>query len=70
MDVTSDVEYKFDDKAGDLAKANFEDGKLIVEGLAKGDYTTVLTVTYKKASEFDGTTVYETFEIPLTVQAK
>ena len=70
LDVTNDVTYKFDDKAGDLAKANFEDGKLIVEGLAKGDYTTVLTVTYTKASEFDGTTVYETFEIPLTVQAK
>ena len=60
---------EFDDKAGDLANAYFEaDGSLIVEGLAKGNYTTVLTITYKEASVVDNTDVYETFEIPLTVQ--
>ena len=65
----ANLSVEFDDKAGDLAKAYFDEkGNLIVEGLAKGNYTTVLTITYKKASVVDGTEVHETFEIPLNVQ--
>ena len=65
----ANLSVKFDDKAGDLANAYFDEkGNLIVEGLAKGNYTTVLTITYKKASVVDGTEVHETFEIPLNVQ--
>ena len=62
--------YKFDDKAGDKAKVSFSDGKMIVEGLAKGDYTTELTITYLKASTFDGVDIWESFKINLTVKAK
>ena len=70
LDVANDIllPMEFDDNAGDKATAKFEHGVLTVSGLAKGNYTTVLTVTYKAASEFDGTSVYETFQIPLTVQ--
>ena len=71
---------KFDDNAGDKAKARFENGKLILEGLAEPNtadgYTTVLTVTYKKASHINdasandgkGVDIYETFKINLTVK--
>ena len=70
LNVRDHVECTFDDKAGSAAKASFSNGVLTVSGLAKGNYTTVLTITYTEASKFsDGTTVYETFEIPLTVQA-
>ena len=70
LDVANDIllPMEFDDNAGDKATAKFEHGVLTVSGLAKGNYTTVLTVTYKAASEFGGTSVYETFQIPLTVQ--
>ena len=65
----ANLDIKFDDKAGDLANAYFDaNGNLIVSGLAKGNYTTILTVTYKKAVEFGNTTVHETFQIPLNVQ--
>ena len=65
----ANLDIKFDDKAGDLADAYFDaNGNLIVSGLAKGNYTTILTVTYKKAVEFGNTTVHETFQIPLNVQ--
>ena len=63
------VSMTFDDKAGTGAKADFSNGNLTVSGLATGSYTTVLTVTFK-VSTFDGVEVYETFEIPLTVQAE
>ena len=69
LHVAEDVKYSFDDKAGDKASASFANGVLTVSGLAAGNYTTVLTVTYTKASVIDGVDVYETFEIPLTVQA-
>lgn len=69
LDVTNDVEYKFDDKAGDLASAEFENGALIVSGLAKGNYTTVLTITYTKASVVPtNNDVHEIFQIPLIVK--
>ena len=69
LDVTNDVEYKFDDKAGDLASAKFENGALIVSGLAKGNYTTVLTITYTKASVVPTNNyVHEIFQIPLIVK--
>lgn len=69
LDVTNDVEYKFDDKAGDLASAKFENGALIVSGLAKGNYTTVLTITYTKASVVPtNNEVHEIFQIPLIVK--
>ena len=69
LDVTNDVEYKFDDKAGDLASAKFENGALIVSGLAKGNYTTVLTITYTKASVVPtNNDVHEIFQIPLIVK--
>ena len=65
----ANLDIKFDDKAGDLADAYFDaNGNLIVSGLAKGNYTTILTVTYKKAVELGNTTVHETFQIPLNVQ--
>ena len=66
----SNLAFEFDDKAGDLADVYFDnDGSLIVSGLAKGNYTTVLTITYKKASVVPtNVEVWETFEIPLTVQ--
>ena len=64
------VNMTFDDKAGTGAKAEFSYGKLTVSGLATGSYTTVLTVTFKVSTLDDGTVVYETFEIPLTVQAE
>ena len=69
LHVAEDVTYSFDDNAGDKASASFANGVLTVSGLAAGNYTTVLTVTYTKASVIDGVQVYETFEIPLTVQA-
>ena len=69
---------EFDDNAGDKAKARFENGKLILEGLAEPNtadgYTTVLTITYKKAAEImggeekGGVDIYETFKINLTVK--
>ncbi len=72
---------EFDDNAGDKAKARFENGKLILEGLAEPNtadgYTTVLTITYKKAAEINGGSdnannggvdIYETFKINLTVK--
>ena len=66
----SNLAFEFDDKAGDLADVYFDnDGSLIVSGLAKGNYTTVLTITYKKASVVPtDVEVWETFEIPLTIQ--
>ena len=69
LHVAEDVTYSFDDNAGDKASASFANGVLTVSGLAAGNYTTVLTVTYTKASVIKGVQVYETFEIPLTVQA-
>ena len=70
---------KFDDNAGDKATAVFNNGNLILKGLAEPNtadgYTTVLTITYKKAAEInggsaskDGVDIYETFEINLTVK--
>ena len=72
---------EFDDNAGDKAKAEFSHGKLILTGLAEPNtadgYTTVLTVTYKKAAEINGGSdnaknggvdIYETFKINLTVK--
>ena len=64
------VNMTFDDKAGTGAKAEFSYGNLTVSGLATGSYTTVLTVTFKVSTLDDDTVVYETFEIPLTVQAE
>ena len=64
------VDMTFDDNAGTGAKAEFSYGKLTVSGLATGSYTTVLTVTFKVSTFDDDTEVYETFEIPLTVQAE
>ena len=70
--------FEFDDNAGDKAKAKFEKGNLTLTGLAEpltaDGYTTVLTVTYKKASEIaggdakGGVDIYETFKINLTVK--
>ena len=63
---------EFDDNAGDKAKARFENGKLILEGLAEPNtadgYTTVLTITYKKAAKAGDVDIYETFKINLTVK--
>ena len=72
IDGSEDLNYgfEFDDKAGDKAKVSFSEGKMIVEGLAKGDYTTELTITYLKASTFDGVDIWESFKINLTVKAK
>ena len=70
IDNGNGYSYKFDDKAGDKAKVSFSDGKMIVEGLAKGDYTTELTITYLKASTFDNVDIWESFKINLTVKAK
>lgn len=68
----ANVDFKFDDKAGDKATAEFSGGKLILKGLAKpisaDGYTTVLTVTYKKASKAGYTDIYETFKINLSVK--
>ena len=64
------VETSFDDNAGDKATAIFKNGVLTITGLAKGNYTTVLTVTYKKASTVESTTeVWETYTINLNVQS-
>ena len=69
---------KFDDNAGDKATAVFNNGNLILKGLAEPNtadgYTTVLTITYKKAAEImggedkGGVDIYETFKINLTVK--
>ena len=69
---------KFDDNAGDKATAVFNNGNLILKGLAEPNtadgYTTVLTITYKKAAEINGgeenggVDIYETFKINLTVK--
>lgn len=68
----ANVDFKFDDKAGDKATAEFSGGKLILTGLAKpisaDGYTTVLTVTYMKASKAGNTDIYETFKINLSVK--
>ena len=76
--ANSNLICEFDDNAGDKAKARFENGKLILEGLAEPNtadgYTTVLTITYKKAAEImggeekGGVDIYETFKINLTVK--
>ena len=79
--ANSNLICEFDDNAGDKAKARFENGKLILEGLAEPNtadgYTTVLTITYKKAAEINGGSdnannggvdIYETFKINLTVK--
>lgn len=72
LKVKDNYDYKFDDKAGDKAEAKFENGKLILTGLAKPlsdeGYTTVLTVTYLTASKAGNTPIYETFKINLTVK--
>lgn len=72
LQVANNYTCEFDDKAGDKAKAEFNSGKLILTGLAKPlsdeGYTTVLTVTYKKASKAGSTDIYETFKINLTVK--
>lgn len=72
LTVKDNYDYKFDDKAGDKAEAKFENGKLILTGLAKPlsdeGYTTVLTVTYLTASKAGNTPIYETFKINLTVK--
>ena len=81
LDLASGDNYiaEFDDNAGDKAKAEFSHGDLKLSGLAEPNtaegYTTVLTITYKKASEInggsdkeDGVDIYETFKINLTVK--
>ena len=68
----SDYTCEFDDNAGDKAKAEFVNGALKLTGLAEPNtadgYTTVLTVTYKKASKAGKTDIWETFKINLTVK--
>ena len=63
---------KFDDNAGDKATAVFNNGNLILKGLAEPNtadgYTTVLTITYKKAAKAGDVDIYETFKINLTVK--
>ena len=67
---TAYVETSFDNNAGEKAKAEFKNGVLTISGLAKGNYTTVLTVIYKKASTVASTAeVWETYTISLNVQA-
>ena len=68
--------YEFDDNAGDKAQAEFKNGSLTLRGLAEphsaDGYTTVLTITYKKASVIENgdedIDIYETFKINLTVK--
>ena len=74
----TNLDCKFDDNAGDKATAVFSNGNLILTGLAEPNtadgYTTVLTITYKKAAEIKGgeenggVDIYETFKINLTVK--
>ena len=70
--ANSNLICKFDDNAGDKATAVFNNGNLILKGLAEPNtadgYTTVLTVTYKKASKAGKTDIWETFKINLTVK--
>ena len=75
-EFNGDLNYscEFDDNAGDKATAVFdaEKGSLTLKGLAEPNtadgYTTVLTVTYKKASKAGNVDIYETFKINLTVK--
>ncbi|WP_455999047.1 hypothetical protein, partial [Phocaeicola barnesiae] len=66
--------YEFDDNAGDKATAVFDkdNGSLTLSGLAEpitaDGYTTVLTITYKKAAKAGDVDIYETFKINLTVK--
>ena len=66
--------YEFDDNAGDKATAVFnkDNGSLTLSGLAEpitaDGYTTVLTITYKKAAKAGNVDIYETFKINLTVK--
>ena len=74
LDLASGANYitEFDDNAGDKAKAEFSYGNLKLSGLAEPNtadgYTTVLTITYKKASKAGETDIWETFKINLTVK--
>lgn len=74
LDLASGANYiaEFDDNAGDKAKAEFSYGDLKLSGLAEPNtadgYTTVLTITYKKASKAGETDIWETFKINLTVK--
>lgn len=67
VNTTDNCVTSFDSKAGNNATATFNQGVLTIAGLAKGNYTTTLTVTYKKAVTAGGADVYESFPITINV---
>lgn len=54
--------YSFDAKAGNKATATFINGKLNVNGLAAGTYTTTLTITI-----IDGNNIKTIVTLPIKV---